>query len=311
MNIAAIKCSAGLNLGNNFINAGGKAVLRKLFPDANREYFEFYDSCLPQWNSTDILTPHTIDHIRNTHDVIYVFAGSAGGKAMFDSFFEPLNEIGVPFVPIGIGCDGGYEEEDVVYINRINSLSNCAKLVTRDPKTYEFIENKENVMSGVDLAFFAKHHYGNVKQNSDYRYAVINYEPHGILDLDEAFKLKNQIYNAFDKVYFIENTVAPSRKDIPDYIQIGYDKDLWRFYANASLVVTTRIHSCVCSISNEVDFIYLGNHDVGGKKGRNTLFNSFGITLKYNELYNSAEYQEQINTVKDKYLTQLKGFLNE
>lgn len=311
MNIAAIKCSAGLNLGNNFINAGGKAVLRKLFPDANREYFEFYDSCLPQWKSGEILTPHTIDHIKNTHDVIYVFAGSAGGTTMYEYFFKPLNDIGVPFIPIGIGCEGSYNEEERAAINNIRNLDNCVKLVTRDPKTYDFIDNKDGVLSGIDMAFFAKDHYGDVKQNSDYRYAVVNYEPYGSLVLDVAFNLQQQLSSDFDKVYLIENTVAASRKDIPDYVQIGYDKDLWRFYANASLVVTTRIHSCVCSLSNGVDFIYLGNHDVGGEKGRNTLFNSIGLILNLNEVYESSKYQEQVNTAKEQYIVQLKGFLNE
>lgn len=311
MNIAAIKCSAGLNLGNNFINAGGKAVLRKIFPDASKEYFEFYDSCLPQWKSGEILTPHTIDHIRKNKDIIYVFAGSAGGDTMYEHFFKPLNDIGVPFVPIGIGCEGNYDDAEKRAINNIRNLSNCIKLVTRDPKTYDFIENKENVMSGIDMAFFAKDHYGNVKQDSDFRYAVVNYEPYGSLVLDVAFNLQRQLQSEFDKVYLIENTVAASRKDIPDYVQIGYDKDLWRFYANASLVVTTRIHSCVCSLSNEVDFIYLGNHDVGGEKGRNTLFNSIGLTLNLNEVYESGKHQEQLNDAKDRYISELKVFLHE
>ena len=309
MNIAAIKCSAGLNLGNNFINAGGSAVLSQIHPTDNIEYFEFYDSCLPQWQSGEILTPSTIEHIKNTHDLIYVFAGSAGGDTMYEHFFKPLNDIGVPFIPIGIGCEGNYNQNEQIAINKIRDLSNCVKLVTRDPKTYEFIENKEGVLSGIDMAFFAKDYYGDVKQNSEFRYAIINYEPYGSLVVDVAYQLYNQIVNDFDKVYFIENTVSASRKDIKNYIQIGYDEDLWRFYANASLVISTRIHSCVCSLSNEVDFIYLGSHDVGGQKGRNTLFNSVGLTLNLNEVYSSKEHQGHLNEVKKDYINRLKGFL--
>ena len=312
MNIGAIKCSAGLNLGNNFINAGGKYVMKTMFPNANREYFEFFDSCLPQWKSgVGILTPSTIDHIKNTIDTpLIVFAGSAGGDTMYHHFFKPLNDVGIPFIPVGIGCEGAYESTDRRAINAIWNLPYCVKMVTRDPKTYDMIEgNKDDVMSGIDLAFFAKHHYGDVKEQSDFRYAVVNYEPYGSLVLDIAFQLEAQLRDQFDAVYFTENTVQPSRNDIPNYVQIGYDKDLWRFYANASLVVTTRIHSCVCSVSNEVDFVYLGKHDVGGDKGRNTLFNSFGITLELNTLYESSKYQEQIEDRKSQYLHDLEVFL--
>ena len=49
MKIAIIKCSGGLNLGNNFINFGGEHVVKTLYPKAYVETFEFFDSCLPQW----------------------------------------------------------------------------------------------------------------------------------------------------------------------------------------------------------------------------------------------------------------------
>ena len=72
MNIAALKCSGGLNLGNNFINFGGQSVLEKLYPNDRIEYFEFLDSTLPQWkNKNEILTPSTIDYIKNNFDLIY------------------------------------------------------------------------------------------------------------------------------------------------------------------------------------------------------------------------------------------------
>ena len=39
MKIAALKCSGGLNQGNDFINFGGQTVLEKLFPKDEIEYF--------------------------------------------------------------------------------------------------------------------------------------------------------------------------------------------------------------------------------------------------------------------------------
>ena len=55
-------------------------------------------------------------------------------------------------------------------------------------------------------------------------------------------------------------------------MQFGYADELWNFYANASYVITTRIHSCVCSIVSGVKVTYLGG-DQGAVKGRNCLFN--------------------------------------
>ena len=55
--------------------------------------------------------------------------------------------------------------------------------------------------------------------------------------------------------------------------------------------------------------MYLGHHDSGGKKGRNTLFNAIGITLETDTLYKSVDYQDQINKAKNEYILGLKNFL--
>jgi hypothetical protein len=309
MKIAIIKCSGGLNLGNNFINFGGQYVIKTLHPNSYIETFEFYDSCLPQWASEDYLTPSIIDHIKANFDIIYILSGSAGGYALYENLYKKINEIGIPFIPIGIGCEGSYNEDEKDAINKITDLPNCQKIITRDPKTFEFISNKTKPYSGIDLAFFAKDFLDTKKYDSNFKYAVVNYEPYSYLVFPQCSDLKNQLDPYFDKVYFVENTVIPSRKDIPNYVQIGYAEDLWNFYANASYVVTSRIHSCVCSISNGVDFVYLGHHDSGGKKGRNTLFNAIGITLETDTLYKSVDYQDQINKAKNEYILGLKNFL--
>ena len=61
MKVAGLKCSGGLNQGNDFINFGGQFVLENLHPKDSIEYFEFYDSCLPQWKTKEILTASTVE----------------------------------------------------------------------------------------------------------------------------------------------------------------------------------------------------------------------------------------------------------
>lgn len=309
LKIAIIKCSGGLNLGNNFINFGGQYVVKTLHPASIIETFEFYDSCLPSWNSSGCLTETTLEYIRNNFDLIYILSGSAAEDNLYRALFEPISKLGVPFIPIGIGCAGSYNESEQKAINNITNLPNCKRIITRDPQTYGFIEDKSKAISGMDLAFFAKDYLGKKKYGIPSEYAVVNFEPYGSLMFPQAGDLKQQLQQEFKKVYLTENTVIPSRKDIPDYIQIGYAEDLWSFYANAAFVVTTRIHSCVCSISNGVDFIYYGSHDTGGKKGRNTLFNTIGIALEVGKVYKSEDYQDTISENKQAYLKELKQTL--
>lgn len=309
MKITIIKCSGGLNLGNNFINFGGEYVVRFLYPNAEIETFEFYDSCLPQWKNGEFLLQSSIDHIKNTSDLIFILSGSAGSNSLLKSLFTPISKIGIPFIPIGIGCGGNYNEGESKVMKEISDLPNCKFVITRDPKTYEFIKDKDNTISGIDLAFFAKDFLGNVKQKSNYEYAVLNFEPNGYLPPNETYQLKKQMESDYANVYLTENMVNPSRKDFEDYIQIGYAEDLWRFYANSSLNVTTRIHTCVCSIANNVDFVYMGYHDHGGKKGRNTLFNAMGIELIAGKYYESSNYQDILVNNKTEYLEKLKNLI--
>ena len=86
MKIAAIMSSGGLNQGNNFINFGGQTVVERLNPDATIEYFEFYDSCLPQWKTREIFTKSTINYIKSNFDLIYMFQGSGGSPMIRETY---------------------------------------------------------------------------------------------------------------------------------------------------------------------------------------------------------------------------------
>ncbi len=97
MKIAALKCSGGLNQGNDFINFGGQTVLEKLFPKDEIEYFEFFDSFLPHWKTKEILTQSTIDYIKENFDIIYVFSGSAGSPALYEYLFKKIDYIDINF----------------------------------------------------------------------------------------------------------------------------------------------------------------------------------------------------------------------
>ena len=311
MKIAAIMSSGGLNQGNDFINFGGQTVVERLNPESEIEYFEFYDSCLPQWKTKEIFTQSTIDYIRNNFDIIYMFQGSGGSPVIRDSVFKPVNDIGLPIIVLGLGCGGVYDSGEMQAMNDIHNLCNVKKLITRDSKAYGFLEDNTKAYSGIDLAFFAKDTIKPRKENSGANYAVVNYEPHGLpTELSGAYDLKKQLEEHYDPVYIVENNVNPSDTRIDNFVQIGYAKELWNFYANASYVVTTRVHSAICCVSSGVKFTYLGA-DNGGKKGRNCLFNEIGLTLITGDEYDGKDYLDKIDEAKENYIKNVREFINE
>jgi len=311
MKIAALKCSGGLNQGNDFINFGGQSVLEKIYSKNDIEYFEFFDSCLPQWKTKEILTPSTTEYIQNNFDIIFIFSGSAGSPTLYNSLFRSVDKLDIPFVALGIGCGGQYDNSEKNAINDIYNLKNCKAVITRDSKTFEFLDNNEKALSGIDLAFFAPETIKPRKENSKFKYAVVNYEPNGIpTDVDAAYDLKKQLEGVYEKVYIVENTTTPSSHSIDNFVQIGYADELWNFYANSSYVVSTRVHTCICCVSSGVTFTYLGS-DSGGKRGRNCLFNEIGLTLKSEEEYDGKDYLDKIANAKSNYITKLEKFLNE
>ena len=311
MKVAGLKCSGGLNQGNDFINFGGQYVLEQIHPNDTIEYFEFFDSCLPQWKTQEILTDSSLEYIKENFDIIYIFSGSAGHPVLYNNLFKKVDAIGVPFVVLGIGCGGQYDASEAKAINDIYNLPNCKYVITRDSKTYDFLEDKERALSGMDMAFFARDTIKPRKENSSSTYAVVNYEPGGLpTEVSGAYDLKRQLEDHYDKVYIVENNVHPSSNSIDNFVQIGYADQLWNFYANASYVITTRVHTAVCCVTSGVTFTYLGG-DSGGKKGRNCLFNEVGLILKTEEEYNSEEYSDKIIQAKDMYLIKLREFLDE
>ncbi len=54
----------------------------------------------------------------------------------------------------------------------------------------------------MDLAFFARDTIKPRQENSSSKYAVVNYEPHGMpTEVSGAYDLKKQLEEIYDKVY--------------------------------------------------------------------------------------------------------------
>lgn len=306
MKIALIKCAGSLNVGNEFINAGGGFVMRQTFPNATFYEFEAYDSCIPQGYKypSKTLLPHDVDFIEGECDMMVVMSGSIFSK-FTSALLLDLSKIKMRKVLIGAGA---YQYDD--YDRQL-----CSKLVnkfdfifTRDDVTFSYFNGGNNVYSGIDLGFYASDSLslGSVKG----RYAVTNIDLIGD-NLEENLRNQKELSKKYKTCYVVENTTSVYR-DIKGFIYSGHWDTLFRLFYGAQFVVTNRIHTSVACMMGKTPFRYEG-HDEGGITGRNTLFNKFGITLvkgKYYSLKDIEEAQVLIACEKERFLKLVESVLS-
>jgi hypothetical protein len=302
MKIALIRCSANLNIGNEFINAGGEILVKKVFKNSEFFKFEFFDSAIPQnyQYPSCVLLESNRNFIENNCDLMIVFGGSIVSKYT-TSVLNELASIKVKKILLGAGAYQ-YDDYDRNLCKEISQKYDY--IITRDDLTYSYFDSAKNVFSGIDMAFFL--HEKAVNKGN---YALINImliKDH----LDEIENQRKQLSVNYPNVYVIENTTTPYR-NVADYIYCGYWDTLYNTIANASYVVTSQIHTVIVCLCNNVSFKYVG-YDSGGEIGRNLLFKKFDFKLEKMSVYD-AEYllsfKEKIEEQKDiatKILTKIK-----
>ncbi|MGJ3242704.1 MAG: polysaccharide pyruvyl transferase family protein [Opitutales bacterium] len=297
MKIAAICCSGGLNIGNEFINAGGLHLLRRFFPEAEIFRFEFFDSCLGedfQYPSPP-LTPSAMAFI-NDCDQAFLFGGSILSIRTIE-VLRQISRLKVPVTLLGAGC-WQFNQQETEVCREVADL--FPAIWTRDHVSLENFAGAANARGGIDLAFFAGDALSLPREPGGY--AVIN------LDMirqhrKEIDSQRKKLVRDYDDVFVTENTHTVY-KDVPGYLFMSYWQTFYTLYANAAFVLTNRIHTSVVSLSNAVPFRYEGV-DQGGKAGRNTLFGPMDFTLKQGTTYGPAEVaacRPKIQAVKERFL---------
>lgn len=272
MRICILTCSSLLNYGNEFINIGCLHLIRSIHP--NIEHYELLDSAI----DNGVLFPEYMATYVNTFDYVIVVAGSlisSRAKPVFDSLIRKI--IKPKKILLGVGCFL-YDKEEEDLCKKIENHFDY--IITRDDVTSSFFTNKNrNIYLGLDLAFFAKDSIRKVP-NSE-RYMVVNIEQ-TVANLRTHSAYYNAHKKRFDHVYNVENTCAKLTKNDfgnfkflnKNYLFFTSPIDLYRFYQNASYVLTTRIHTLLVCLSNQVLVKYVGM-DQGGSSGRLALFDRF------------------------------------
>ena len=292
MKVALLRCSGSLNLGNEFINAGGEYLLRKAFPEAEFYFFEVFDSCLPyayQYPSKPFTTS-SISFI-NACDLAVFFAGSALSRYC-EPMLTSLTQLRPPKVMMGASMYA-YDDYEEALCRR---LASCFDLICpRDSITHSALGEGANILPGLDLGFFSGE--GQNFPCEPGGYALVNIDL--IKDNRETISDNyTHLMNKYGQCYIIENTTT-RYTDVEGYVYLGYWESLYNIIANAEYVVTNRIHTTVVCLAHGVAFRYVGD-DQGGIKGRNTLFNEIDFTLRHHVTYNREELLPTRGRIKEK-----------
>jgi len=305
MKIALIKCAGSLNVGNEFINAGGGFVLRQTFPNASFYEFEAYDSCIPQGYKypSKALLPHDVDFIQSECDIMVVMSGSVFSKFTSELLLD-LSKIKTRKVLIGAGAYQ-YDDYDRKLCSKIAKKYDV--IFTRDDVTFSYFNGANNAHAGIDLGFFASDTLA--VSSGKGQYAVTNIDLIGD-NLKRNLRNQKELSKKYKTCYVAENTTSVYR-DIKGFIYSGHWDTLFRLIYGAQFVVTNRIHTSVACMMGETPFRYEG-HDEGGITGRNTLFNKFGITLVKGKTYDLGEIKKaglHVIEQKEKFMNLVRDAL--
>ena len=198
-NIAIIKCSGNLNVGNEFINNGGIQLLKTIFKNYEFYEYEFYNSQsseLYKYNSKGILD-NDIKLIENNCSLMFILCGSLITENSYELFLE-LSKINIHKVLLGISCLLYNDAEKELCKKIVNMYD---EIFTRDNITYSFFNNAPNVYSAIDLAFFAKEIIYN-KYNNKGDYAIINIDL--IKDnIDLIDEYRNNLHSEYNNIYVL------------------------------------------------------------------------------------------------------------
>ena len=154
MKIALIKCSGSLNVGNEFINAGGAFLIKKVFPGSDFFEYEFFDSAIKQ--NYQYPSPALLDFVKKEIEaeceLMFIFCGCII-STYTANVLEELSKIEVKKILLGAGA---YQYDDFDKELCKNLSGKFDYIFTRDDVTFSYFEGARNVISGIDLAFFVK-----------------------------------------------------------------------------------------------------------------------------------------------------------
>lgn len=210
------------------------------------------------------------------------------------NILEELSKIKVKKVLLGAGA---YQYDDFDKRLSLQLVKQYDFIFTRDDISYSYFNGASNVYSGIDMAFFVNDALNNPVEKGNY--ALINIDL-AKDNLDLIKKYEKVLKKHYKQYYIVENTTT-KYADLKNFLFIGYWDNLYKTISHADFVVTNRIHTAVCCVSNCVAFKYVG-YDNASMIGRSSLFSKFNFALEKEYTYTVEELCNMQDIINEKKL---------
>lgn len=251
------------NVGEAFIDIGAINIVKKLFPEAHIANISnmsgyYVPNCENTKSCKEVLNYELINTLKYFEFDYLVLAGMFMTKqhleGVVSKFVKESVQQGKKIIFLGLGMESEISSdllnEFKQYLYRINPIL----ITTRDKKTFQYLSDIENVVQGIDAAFWVKDDY-------DPRgFSLIDYDVVCFCRSNEP-EMFNEWYNPIIRPYHFQfNSQKRSGykkntfiSDIPyDYITL---------YANAHKVYTDLVHATIIALQygKEVEYFYIDN----------------------------------------------------
>jgi len=247
MKIAVIETPEIFNIGNAFINQGGRILVENTFAREHQiTYLKSMESGnLALSNHSEPFCEYSCQ-ILEAADLIIVFGGSCLNRYAIRQF-DYLKILHQPKILLGAGFYENIKNEFEIYGNIVNEFD---LIFTRDEKTYALLSgggNLKNVIDSIDLSFWLQHEQYRLMSEAPKRaYFVLNLDsPEKAETMRRIFKERKEenpiiSWNNSTRVENIFN--SDWSKTYRSFIGDGWE-DYLKFYGAASEVLTNRLHT--------------------------------------------------------------------
>lgn len=303
LKVAAVIPPASINLGNDFFSLGGIEAFKETFSDVEMQIhlIEFFDSGERGFNEgrTSFFTEATLNWIKESADLVVLFGGCCLRPDM-KPLFQPLIDTGTPFIGWGLSPTD-YSQADVKFAKEIADQS--LVLITRDDIIAKMVGDYPKFISGMDGGWWMGKSYNRPEKTTEY--LVVNIESGNKLNVHESQRavdiLKEQTNSP---IYMVSNNCERDYHHMhPQSLLITNSRHLYTTLANASYVVTSRVDSTICCLTNGVPVEYVGSTEprVMG------LMETVGYNFKNEGSLEPEEIMKKVEESKNNFMEKVRA----
>jgi len=256
-----------LNFGNNFIEKGAKACIRKAFPDSEIFEISSYSQLMNERNHTDSFIG--VNEILGlTFFDLIIIPGCVMDEEnlrRFNRFITNLREVNIPLIFLGVGGNN-YKKKNLDYVKSTLKDIQNKFLITRDSIAFESYADEFNLsFEGIDCGFFINDWYNPPRLKKDIIAMTFDKIKEPKINTDK--KIIRPSHNPFHIGFpfkeplpfkgIIRIFLRRNKKKINSFVS-DIIQDYLFIYANSSITYSDRVHACVVTLTygNKAHLMY-------------------------------------------------------